>query len=151
KFGSTRRQARRGGAMYERFTPSARRVLQLACQEAFRFNHHYTIGARNTLHCLLGILKVEWGGASELLKHLLGAVTPLCAKVEAALAALPGVEGAFIGHLGLTPALQRAVEQSITHALDEHADYVGTEHLLLGLSVDITDPAGRLLEEVGVI
>jgi hypothetical protein len=63
--------------MYERFSPSARQVMQHACQEAFRFNYHYTVGGRDMLHCLLGILKVRWCGASELLVHLLGDVARL--------------------------------------------------------------------------
>src|SRR5262245_29606585 len=136
--------------MYERFTPSARRVIQLAGQEAFRFNHHYTIGGRDTLHCLLGILKVRWCGASELLAHILGDVARLHSEVETALAALPSEEGAFMGHLGLTPALRRAVEHAITQGQQQRVEHVGTEHLLLGLIAAINDPATRLLNDAGV-
>jgi ATP-dependent Clp protease ATP-binding subunit ClpA len=137
--------------MYERVSETGRLVMQLACQEAFRFNHHYTIGGRDTLHCLFAILKIEPCGATALLTHLLGNVAQLRSNVHTALAALPSEDGAFMGHLGLTPAMRRAVEQAIADAQHQGVEYVRTEHLLLGLSAASNDPAAQLLSHVGVL
>src|SRR5438093_11219042 len=112
--------------MYERFTDRARKVMQLANQEAQRFNHEY-IG---TEHILLGLVKEGSGVAANVLKNLDIDLRKIRLEVEKVLQAGPDIVA-----LGkqLLPPLKKIIEFSIEEARNLNHNYVGTEHLLLGL------------------
>lgn len=113
--------------MYERFTDRARRVMQLANQEAQRFNHEY-IG---TEHILLGLVKEGSGVAANVLKNLNLRLNVLRTEVEKIVQV--GPERIHVGKIPLTPSTKKVVEWSIVESRDLNHNYVGTEHLLLGL------------------
>src|SRR5947209_49666 len=113
--------------MYERFTDRARKVMQLANQEAQRFNHEF-IG---TEHILLGLIKEGSGVAANVLQNLeinLGQV-----RQEIDQIVLPGPDNTITGKLPQTPRAKKVIEYAIAEARDLNHNYVGTEHLLLGL------------------
>src|SRR5436190_23205266 len=120
--------------MYERFTDRARKVMQLANQEAQRFNHEY-IG---TEHILLGLVKEGSGVAANVLKNLDIDLRRIRLEVEKIVQA--GPDEVTMGKLPQTPRAKKVIEYSIEEARNLSHNYVGTEHLLLGL----------LREEVGL-
>src|SRR5437588_2026103 len=113
--------------MYERFTDRARKVMQLANQEAQRFNHEY-IG---TEHILLGLVKEGSGVAANVLKNLDIDLRRICLEVEKIVQAGPDM--VTMGKLPQTPRAKKVIEYSIEEARNLNHNYVGTEHLLLGL------------------
>lgn len=113
--------------MYERFTDRACEVMQLANQEAQRFNHEY-IG---TEHILLGLVKDETGVACNVLKNL--GVDLRGIRLETEKHVTAGPEMVTMGRLPQTPLAKLAIEHTITEARQLGHNYVGTEHLLLGL------------------
>src|SRR5262245_13675433 len=119
----------RGRAMYERFTDRSRKVMQLANREAHRFNHEY-IG---TGHILIGLVQEGAGVAANVMKNL--AIDPHTTQeqVRKILQGRPKGPEVFIGRLGLTPGALQVIELAIQEARELHHNYVGTEHLLLGL------------------
>src|SRR5258707_12675289 len=90
--------------MYERFTDRARKVMQLANQEAQRFHHEY-IG---TEHVLLGLIKEGSGVAANLLKNL--DIDLERTRLEVEKFVMPGRDPVTMGNLPLTPRAKRAVE-----------------------------------------
>src|SRR5213595_503066 len=117
----------KAGAMYERFTDRARKVMQLANQEAQRFNHEY-IG---TEHILLGLVKEGTGVAANVLKNLDIDLRKIRLEVEKIVQAGPDM--VTMGKLPQTPRAKKVIEYSIEEARNLNHNYVGTEHLLLGL------------------
>src|SRR5438874_5563434 len=115
--------------MYERFTDRARKVMQLANQEAQRFNHEY-IG---TEHILLGLVKEASGVAANVLKNLDIDLRKIRLEVEKIVQTGPGSEAVTRGDLPLTPRTKKAIERAIAEARELRHNYVGSEHLLLGL------------------
>lgn len=113
--------------MYERFTDRARRVYQLANQEAQRFNHDF-IG---TEHILLGLLKEGSGVASNVLKNLGMELGTIRREVEKIVQA--GQDIVTMGKLPQTPCAKKVAEYAIEEAKNLNHNYVGTEHVLLGL------------------
>src|ERR1700741_71104 len=113
--------------MYERFTDRARKVMQLANQEAQRFNHEY-IG---TEHILLGLVKEGSGVAANVLKNLDVDLRKIRHEVENIV--LPGPEMVTMGKLPMTPRAKKVIEYAMDEARTMLHNYVGTEHLLLGL------------------
>lgn len=113
--------------MYERFTDRARKVMMLANQEAQRFYHEY-IGAE---HVLLGLVKEGTGTAAHVLKNL--DIEPDKVRREAENIIQPGPERVITGKLPQTPCAKQLLECSMEEARKLNHDYVGTEHLLLGL------------------
>ena len=113
--------------MYERFTDRARRVMQLANQEAQRFNHEY-IG---TEHILLGLVKEGSGVGANVLKNL--GVDLRKVRLEVEKLVKSGPEMVTMGKLPQTPRAKRVIEYAIEEARNLNHNYVGTEHLLLGL------------------
>src|SRR3981081_856443 len=113
--------------MYERFTDRARKVMQLANQEAQRFNHEY-IG---TEHILLGLVKEGTGVAANVLKNLDIDLRKIRLEVEKIVQAGPDM--VTMGKLPQTPRAKKVIEYSIEEARNLNHNYVGTEHLLLGL------------------
>src|SRR5579885_1995772 len=113
--------------MYERFTDRARKVMQLANQEAQRFNHEY-IG---TEHILLGLVKEGSGVAANVLKNLQVDLRNL--RLELDKIAGTAASAVTPGKLPFTPRAMKALQYSIEEARELHHNYVGTEHLLLGV------------------
>src|SRR5712692_4422512 len=113
--------------MYERFTDRARKVVQLANQEAQRLNHEY-IG---TEHILLGLIKEGSGVAANVLKNLDIDLQKVRKEIEKIV--LSGPDTVKMGKLPQTPRAKKVVEHAIEEARNFNHNYVGTEHLLLGL------------------
>src|SRR5712691_11612900 len=113
--------------MYERFTDRARKVMQLANQEAQRFNHEY-IG---TEHVLLGLVKEGGGVAANVLKDLDIDLRKIRLEVDKIVQS--GPDTVTMGKLPQTPHAKKVVDFAIEEARNMNHNYVGTEHLLLGL------------------
>src|SRR5262249_11546892 len=124
---------------YEHFTGGARKVLQLANQEAQRFNHDY-IGTR---HILLGLIKEGSGVAANVLKTLSIDLRKLRAEVEKVGQSAPDVFA--IGRLPKTPRAKKALQYAIEEARGMKCTHVGTEHLLLGLIREEDGVAAQVL------
>ncbi len=113
--------------MFERFTDRARKVMALANQEAQRFNHEY-IG---TEHILLGLVKEGSGVGANVLKNLDVDLRKVRMEVEKLVKAGPDM--VTMGKLPQTPRAKKVIEYAIEEARNLNHNYVGTEHLLLGL------------------
>src|ERR1700684_3847774 len=112
--------------MFERFTDRARRALVLAQEEARLLNHSF-IG---TEHILLGLLHEEEGVAATALQHLGFSLEAPRAKVEETI----GLSGTSpTGSPPFTPRAKKVLELSLREALQLGHNYIGTEHMLLGL------------------
>src|SRR5215831_166817 len=133
-----------GGWMYERFTDRARKVMQLANQEAQRFNHEY-IG---TEHILLGLVKEGTGVAANVLKNLDIDLRKIRMEVEKIVQAGPDM--VTMGKLPQTPRAKKVIEYSIEEARNLNHNYVGTEHLLLGLLREQEGVAAQVLMNLGL-
>jgi len=127
---------------FDKFSERARRVLELAQQEALRYRHK----AMDTEHLLLGILDEGEGVAAKVLGTLAGDLAAVRAAVEARMA--PGDEAAQ-QEVGLTPASKRAIEFAVFEARNLNHGYIGTEHLLLGLLREEKGTAAAVLNEQG--
>jgi ATP-dependent Clp protease ATP-binding subunit ClpC len=130
--------------MYERFTDRARKVLQLANQEAQRFNHDY-IG---TEHILLGLIKEGSGIAANVLKSLELDLPGLRAEVQRL--APPGSDRVIMGRLPHTPDAKKVIEHAIAESHSLAHEYIGTEHVLLALLWEKNCLAGRVLVSLGL-
>jgi ATP-dependent Clp protease ATP-binding subunit ClpA len=130
--------------VYERFTDRARKVMQLANQEAQRFNHEYV----GTEHLLLGLVKEGSGVAANILKHLGIDLPRVHVEVENIIQS--GPDRPRTGRLPNTPRAKQVIENSISEASDLHHNYVGTEHLLLGLLSDWESVAAQVLINLGL-
>jgi ATP-dependent Clp protease ATP-binding subunit ClpA len=130
--------------MYERFTDRARKVMQLANQEAQRFNHEY-IG---TEHILLGLVKEGLGVAANVLHNLGVNLDKARLKVEKIVQSGPAM--VTMGKLPQTPRAKKVIEYSIEEARNLNHNYVGTEHLLLGLLREQKGVAAQVLMNLGL-
>ncbi len=130
--------------MYERFTDRARKVMQLANQEAQRFNHEY-IG---TEHILLGLVKEGSGVAANVLKNLDIDLRKIRLEVEKIVQAGPDM--VTMGKLPQTPRAKKVIEYAIEEARNLNHNYVGTEHLLLGLLREQEGVAAQVLINLGL-
>jgi ATP-dependent Clp protease ATP-binding subunit ClpC len=130
--------------MYERFTDRARKVMQLANQEAQRFNHEY-IG---TEHILLGLVKEGSGVAANVLKNLDVDLRKIRLEVEKLVQS--GPEMVTIGKLPQTPRAKKVIEYSMEEARNLNHNYVGTEHILLGLLREQEGVAAQVLMNLGL-
>src|SRR5215217_1685955 len=113
--------------MFERFTDRARRVVVLAQEEARLLNHHY-IG---TEHILLGLIHEHEGVAAKVLETLGISLEAGREKVQSII----GEGGSEVpsGHIPFTPRSKKVLELSLREALQLGHNYIGTEHILLGL------------------
>ena len=111
---------------FEKFSERARRVLTLAQEEAQHLKHNY-IG---TEHILLGLVREEEGVAAKVLANLGVGLNKVRASVEFIIGR---GEKASAGETGLTPRARRVIELAIDEARYLSHNYIGTEHLLLGL------------------
>jgi len=128
---------------FEKFSERARRVLTLAQEEAQNFNHSY-IG---TEHILLGLVREEEGVGAKVLVNLGVGL----AKVRSAVEFIIGrSEKPNISEIGLTPRAKRVIELAIDEARHLGHNYIGTEHLLLGLLREGEGVAAGVLDSLGV-
>jgi len=130
--------------MYERFTDRARKVMQLANQEAQRFNHEY-IG---TEHILLGLIKEGSGVAANVLKNLDVDLRKIRLEVEKLVQSGPDM--VTMGKLPQTPRAKKVIEYSMEEARSLNHNYVGTEHILLGLLREQEGVAAQVLMNLGL-
>src|ERR1700724_678636 len=129
--------------MFERFTDRARRVVVLAQEEARMLNHNY-IG---TEHILLGLIHEGEGVAAKALESLGISLEAVRAQVEEII----GHGGqAPSGHIPFTPRAKKVLELSLREALQLGHNYIGTEHILLGLIREGQGPAIEVLDRLGV-
>jgi prophage maintenance system killer protein len=124
--------------MFRRFTDRARRAVQLAQEEARLLNHNYV----GTEHLLLGLLREGEGVAAKALGSLGISIEAVRAQVEELIG---HGESAPAGHLPFTPRAKKALELSLREALQLGHNYIGTEHLLLGLAREGEGVAAELL------
>src|ERR671913_2185391 len=128
---------------FDKFTDRARKVLTLAQDEAQRFNHNY-IG---TEHLLLGLVREGEGVAARVLENM----NVELAKVRTAVEFIIGRgDRPVVGEVGLTPRAKRVIELAIDEARRFGHNYIGTEHLLLGLVREGEGIAAGVLESLGV-
>jgi hypothetical protein len=128
--------------MFERFTERARRVVVLAQEEARMLNHNY-IG---TEHLLLGLLREGEGVAA-------GALTSMGIELEAVRSQVEEIIGqggaAPAGHIPFTPRAKKVLELSLREARQLGHNYIGTEHILLGLVREGEGVAAQVLVKFG--
>ena len=128
---------------FEKFSERARRVLTSAQEEAQNLNHNY-IG---TEHILLGLIREEEGVAAKVLTNLGISLT----KVRSAVEFIIGRgEKASTGEIGLTPRAKRVIELAIDEARHLSHNYIGTEHILLGLLHEGEGVAAGVLDSFGL-
>jgi ATP-dependent Clp protease ATP-binding subunit ClpC len=128
---------------FEKFSERARRVLSLANEEAQRFNHNY-IG---TEHILLGLVRETDGVAAKVLSNL-GVELD---KVRSAVEFIIGRgEKTTSGEKGLTPRTKKVVELAVDEARRLNHNFIGTEHLLIGLLREGEGVAAGVLESLQV-
>jgi ATP-dependent Clp protease ATP-binding subunit ClpC len=130
--------------MYERFTDRARKVMQLANQEAQRFNHEY-IG---TEHILLALVKEGSGVAANVLKDLNVDLHKIFDQVEKIV--LFGTEERIMVKRQLLPPAKKIIDYAIEESRNMKDNYVGTQHMLLGLARDEEGLAGQVLSNLGL-
>jgi ATP-dependent Clp protease ATP-binding subunit ClpC len=138
------RPAKEKYRMFERFTDRARKVMALANQEAQRFNHEY-IG---TEHVLLGLVKEGSGVGANVLKNLDVDLRKVRLEVEKLVKS--GPEMVTMGKLPQTPRAKKVIEYAIEEARNLNHNYVGTEHLLLGLLREQDGVAAQVLMNLGL-
>ena len=125
--------------MFERFTERAKQVVVLAQEEARALKHNY-IG---TEHILLGLLREEEGLAARVLESLDVTVEEVRAQVARIIG--PGDEPIVSGQIPFTPRAKKVLELSLREALSLKHNYIGTEHILLGLVRENEGVAARIL------
>jgi ATP-dependent Clp protease ATP-binding subunit ClpC len=128
--------------MFERFTDRARRVVVFAQEEARMLAHNY-IG---TEHLLLGLIHDHEGVAAEALRSMDISLETVRHQVESIIGR--GQEPAA-GHIPFTPRAKRVLELSLREALQLGHDYIGTEHILLGLVREGEGVAAQVLQKLG--
>ena len=128
--------------MFERFTDRARRVVVLAQEEARMLNHGY-IG---TEHILLGLIHEGEGVAAKALESLSISLDGVREQVQEIIG--PGQESPS-GHIPFTPRAKKVLELSLREALQLGHNYIGTEHILLGLIREGEGVAAQVLVKLG--
>ncbi len=130
--------------MFNRFTERARKVIILAKEEAKRFNHDY-IG---TEHILLGLIREGEGVASAVLQNMGLSLDKIRLEVEKLVQ--PGPATVVSGDIPFTPRAKRMIELSMEEARQLGHNYIGTEHLLLGLLHEGEGVAAQVLLSLGL-
>jgi len=128
--------------MFERFTDRARRVVVLAQEEARMLNHNY-IG---TEHVLLGLIHEGEGVAAKALESLGISLEAVRSQVEEIIGQ---GQAAPTGHIPFTPRAKKVLELSLREALQLGHNYIGTEHILLGLIREGEGVAAQVLQKLG--
>jgi ATP-dependent Clp protease ATP-binding subunit ClpC len=130
------------GKLFERFTDRARRVVVLAQEEARLLNHNYI----DTEHLLLGLIHEGEGVAATALESLGISLEAVRAQVEEIIGQ---GERAPTGHIPFTPRAKKVLELSLREALQLGHNYIGTEHILLGLVREGEGVAAQVLVRLG--
>ncbi len=130
--------------MFNRFTERARKVIVYAKEEARRFNHDY-IG---TEHLLLGLVREGEGVAAAVLQKL--GIDLETIRIEVEKMVQPGPQTQVLGDIPFTPRSKKALELSAEEARALGHNYIGTEHLLLGLVKEGEGMAYRVLLNLGL-
>ena len=130
--------------MFNRFTERARKVIILAKEEARRFNHDY-IG---TEHILLGLIREGEGVAAAVLQKM--GVSLENIRIEIEKLVQPGPTTQIIGDIPFTPRAKKALELAMEEARALGHNYIGTEHLLLGLIREGEGIASQVLMNLGL-
>ena len=129
--------------MFKRYTEKAKRAIMIAQEEAINLNHDY-IG---TEHILIGLTKEEEGVASQVLRQLGVNVDKVVEEVER----LVG-KGEYqqVGEIAFTPRSKKVLELASQEASQLKNNYIGTEHILLGLIKEGSGVAVRILTDLGI-
>jgi len=130
--------------MFNRFTERARKVVLLAKEEAKRFNHDY-IG---TEHILLGLIREGEGVAAAVLQKL--GLSPEKIRLEVEKLVQPGPATIVSGDIPFTPKAKKVIELAMEEARSLGHNYIGTEHLLLGLIREGEGVASQVLMNLGL-
>lgn len=130
--------------MLDRFTQRAQKVILLAQQEARRLNHNYV----GTEHILLGLVELGEGVAALALESLNVDLRKLRREVEKIVGT--GDNILLLGELPFTPRAKKVIELASEEAQAMGQDYVGTEHLLLGLLREKEGIAAKILSGMGI-
>jgi len=140
----TPRPERPGVGMFNRFTQRARRAVTLAEQMAREFPHNYV----GTEHVLVGIIDEGGNIAITALESLDIEIADVRAELTASMA--PPTESPVEDHLPFTPLAKRALELSTKESLGLGHNYIGCEHLLLGLLATEDGLASKVLRRMGL-
>ncbi len=130
--------------MFDRFTDRAKKVMNLARQEAQRFNHEYL----GTEHILLGLVQEGSGVAANVLRQMTIDLNKIRSEVEKLVKTGPSM--VTMGQLPFTPRAKKVLELSMEEASNLGHNYIGTEHLLLGLIKENEGIAAKVLTNLGV-
>jgi len=129
--------------MFERFTERARRVILLAQNEARSLDHDYV----GTEHLLLALIEEGHGVGAKALEAMQISMDAVRQRVEEITGR--GQVPSRKGHIPFTPGAKKVLELSLREALQFGHDYIGTEHLVLGLVRDGDGVAGQVLVSLG--
>ncbi|MCK4418307.1 ATP-dependent Clp protease ATP-binding subunit [Candidatus Aerophobetes bacterium] len=130
--------------MFNRFTERARRVILLAREEARRLDHDYL----GTEHILLGLIREGEGIGATALQNLGIDLVQIRVEVEKAVGRGGGT--LFLGQIPFTPRAKKVLELAVAEARNLGYNYIGTEHLLLGLIKEGEGVAAQVLTSLGV-
>ena len=130
--------------MFSRFTEQAKRAILLAQEEANRLNHGYL----GTEHILLGLIRENEGIAANVLKN--SGIDLARVRQAVTNAVGRGQEASFLGQIPLTLRANKALQLAAKEARQLGHNYLGTEHLLLGLTKDKESLAAQILMGLGV-
>ena len=130
--------------MFDRFTDRAKKVMNLARQEAQRFNHEYL----GTEHVLLGLVQEGSGVAANVLRNMGIDLAKIRSEVEKLVKTGPNM--VTMGQLPFTPRAKKVIEYSMEEARNLNHNYVGTEHILLGLLREQEGVAAQVLMNLGL-
>ena len=130
--------------MSNRFTERAQRVILIAQEEAKRLNHDYV----GTEHLLLGLIALGEGVAAQVLANLGVDLRRVRTEIEKIVGT--GDNVMLLGEIPFTPRAKKVLELAVEEAQNMGHNYVGTEHLLLGLIREEEGVAARVLENLGV-
>ncbi|MGE5550408.1 MAG: ATP-dependent Clp protease ATP-binding subunit [Bacteroidota bacterium] len=128
--------------MYERFTERARKVLYLSQQEAKRLGHNYV----GTEHLLLGLVAEGEGVAAEALKTIGISLQKVRTELEKIIGS---GDTPYLGEVSLTPRAKRVLELALDEGRQLGHNYVGTEHIILGLIRESEGVAAQVLKNMG--
>src|SRR4030066_1443564 len=131
-----------GDKLFQRFSDRARRVVVLAQEEARMLNHNY-IG---TEHLLLGLIQEGEGVAAKALESMGISLEAVRSQVEEIIGR---GSSAPTGHIPFTPRAKKVLELSLREALQLGHNYIGTEHILLGLIREGEGVAAQVLLNLG--
>ncbi len=129
--------------MFNRFTERAKKVIFLAREEARRLDHDYL----GTEHILLGLIREGEGIGAAALQNLAIDLAQVRAEVEKAVGR--GGGALFLGQIPFTPRAKKVLELAVAEARNLRHNYIGTEHLLLGLIREAEGVAAQILTSLG--